>query len=299
MNSANPQPKTALLELGGVLLLSLAAQTGSANYSVAAPDAQSRSATQQTNGRGAIGVNCKAEESGCRIQRISASGPAERAGLRVGDLLLRLNPSDSASAVEQIAKTAPGTKITLPVQRGSEHIQVPITVEDQLAFALRGAALDDTEAEVTVGNIYRSGLGVPKNALEAVNWYRKAAEQGYREAQVAMGWMYEHGEGVVKDDQLAFTWYRKAAEQGHAPAQYAVGQMYSEGRGVTKDDKAAAEWFRKGAEQGNPLAESNLAWCYENGRGVPRDLANAIAWYKKAADQGFQPAKEQLARLHP
>lgn len=267
-------------------------------YPGSAGTALAQTAPQQTNGRGAIGVNCKAEDSGCRIQRIIKDGPAERAGLRVGDLLLRLNPSDSVNAVEQIAKTAPGTKIMLPVQRGSEHIQVPITLEDQLAFALRGAALGDPEAEVTVANIYRSGLGVPKNAAEALNWYRKAAEQGYRDAQVAMGWTYEHGDGVARDDQAAFQWYRKAAEQGYAPAQYAIGEMYSEGRGVTRDDKAAAEWFRKGAEQGNPLAESNLAWCYENGRGVPKDLATAIAWYKKAAEQGFEPAKQRLATLH-
>lgn len=299
MKSAVQQPHPARIRVARVLLPFLLACVAPIYSADAAGAAQAQATPQQTNGRGAIGVNCKAEDSGCRIQRINKDGPAERAGLRVGDLLLRLNPSDSASAVEQIAKTTPGTKVMLSIQRGSESMQVPITVEDQLAFALRGAALGDPEAEVTVANIYRGGLGVPKNAAEALNWFRKAADQGYRDAQVAMGWMYEHGEGVPKDDQLSFAWYRKAADQGYAPAQYAVGQMYSEGRGVTKDDKAAAEWFRKGAEQGNPLAESNLAWCYENGRGVPKDLATAIAWYKKAADRGFQPAKEKLAQLHP
>lgn len=324
---------TTFLHVAAFFLCS-AALSQAANVSNSAEPAQAQPAPQPTNGRGAIGVNCRADENGCRIQRISTSSPAERAGLRVGDLLLRLNPSDSASAVEQIAKNAPGTTITLPVQRGSEHIQVLVMVEDQLAIALRAAALGDPAAQESVGSIYLRGAGVPKDPAEglkwirkaaesgydtaeyelgsmyaqglsvpkdakiAAEWYRKAADQGQRGAQYAIGWLYEHGEGVAKDDQLAFAWYRKAAEQGYPLAEYLVGQMYSEGRGVTKDDKAAAEWFRKGAEQGNALAESNLGWSYENGRGVPKDLATAIVWYKKAAEQGFEPARQRLSALH-
>jgi predicted metalloprotease with PDZ domain len=147
MNSTNLQPKTTCLELGGMLLLCLLAQTGAANQSSAAQVAQSQNAAQQTNGRGGIGLTCRAEANGCRVGRIIKDGPAERAGLRVDDLLLRLNPSDQAGVVEQIAKNARGTKITVPLQRGSEHLQLPIIVEDQLAVALRGAALGDPAAE--------------------------------------------------------------------------------------------------------------------------------------------------------
>lgn len=326
--------KPAALALLAALLLCFVVQSGTASPASSATPAQSQDVSPQTNGRGAIGINCISEANGCRIRRITKSGPAERAGLRVGDLLLPLNPADPASVTEQLAKNAPGTKITLPFQRGSEHMQIAVTVEDQLAIALRGAALGDSTAEEALGSIYRNGLGMPKNSAEALKWLRKAAEQGYDVAQVqigwmyangegvpkddrtaaewyrkaadqgqpnaqyAMGWLYEHGEGVAKDDQVAVEWYRKATEQGHALAEYRLGQMYSEGRGVSKDDQAAAEWFRKAAEQGNVLGEMNLGWSYENGRGVPKDLATAIAWYKKAAAQGFEPAKQRLASLH-
>ena len=46
---------------------------------------------------------------------------------------------------------------------------MPITVEDQLATALRGAALGDPAAEETVGSIYFRGAGVPKDPAEAVS----------------------------------------------------------------------------------------------------------------------------------
>jgi C-terminal processing protease CtpA/Prc len=168
MKTTSLEVKRAFFDFTTALLLCLMTQSDAANQVSTAQPAQSQNLPQQTNGRGAIGVNCKPEGNGCRVGRIAKSGPAERAGLRAGDLLLRLNPSDSASATEQIAKNPPGTKITLPFQRGSEHMQVTITVEDQLAVALRGAALDDASAEETLGSIYRSGVGVPKNPAEAL-----------------------------------------------------------------------------------------------------------------------------------
>ena len=53
----------------------------------------------------------------------------------------------------------------------------------------------------------------------ALEWYRKAAEQGLPEAQTALGDLYAKGIGVAADPEAARAWYEKAAAQGHAPAQ--------------------------------------------------------------------------------
>ena len=55
---------------------------------------------------------------------------------------------------------------------------------------------------------------VPKDMVEAVKWYRKAAEQGDPIAQSSLGDCYASGEGVPKDMVEAEKWYRKSAEQG-------------------------------------------------------------------------------------
>ena len=47
----------------------------------------------------------------------------------------------------------------------------------------------------------------------------QAAEQGNATAQYNLGVMYDNGQGVRQDDAQAVQWYRKAAEQGHAKAQ--------------------------------------------------------------------------------
>ena len=63
--------------------------------------------------------------------------------------------------------------------------------------------------------------------VSAVQWYRKAAEQGHRGAQERLGWCYRLGYGVTKDKTEATKWYRKAAEQGHKPAQEALEKLKS------------------------------------------------------------------------
>ena len=66
--------------------------------------------------------------------------------------------------------------------------------------------------------MFQNGLGVAKDEMEAVTWYRKAAEQGNAHAQYNLGWMFQNGLGVSKNRAEAITWYRKAAEQGNEDA---------------------------------------------------------------------------------
>jgi TPR repeat protein len=44
--------------------------------------------------------------------------------------------------------------------------------------------------------------------------------------------MYANGQGVAQDYKEAVNWYRKAAEQGDERAQYNLGVMYAIGQGV-------------------------------------------------------------------
>ena len=149
-------------------------------------------------------------------------------------------------------------------------------------------------AQNYLGNCYYNGLGVPKDYSEAVKWYRKAAEQGYMDAQNNLGSCYYIGWGVTKDYSEAVKWYRKAAEQGDATGQYNLGDCYYEGQGVSQDYSEAVKWYRKAAEQGNKYAQNNLGNCYENGQGVPQDYSEAVKWHRKAAEQGDIYAQNYL-----
>jgi TPR repeat protein len=59
--------------------------------------------------------------------------------------------------------------------------------------------------------------------------------------------MYDEGQGVPQDYALAVQWYRRAAEQGYAPAQVRLGKRYAEGRGSPQDFAQAYFWFNLAA----------------------------------------------------
>jgi len=162
---------------------------------------------------------------------------------------------------------------------------------------LKAAKQGNAGAQRSLGLMYRSGLGVPKNDAEAARWYRKAAEQGNAGAQRSLGLMYLSGLGVPKNDDEATHWYRKAAEQGNAGAQRFLCSMYRSGIGVPKNDAEATRWYRKAAEQGNAGAQFSLGWMYHNGKGVSRDYIEAYKWFNLAAAQGNEQAAMALDSL--
>lgn len=137
-----------------------------------------------------------------------------------------------------------------------------------------------------------------QNYAEAVNWFRKAANQGYARAQYNLGVMYDHGDGVEQDYAEAVSWFRKAADQGHARAQFNLGNMYSDGTGVDQDDAEAVKWYRKAADQGLAYAQFNLGLMYHQGLGVDHDYVEAVRWYRKAAYQGDADAQCILGSMY-
>ena len=161
----------------------------------------------------------------------------------------------------------------------------------------KAAEQGNAKAQCNLGVCYGNGRGVSKDESEAVKWYRKAAEQGNANAQFNLGVCYDNGRGVSKDESEAVKWYRKAAEQGYAAAQCNLGWCYKYGCGVSKDESEAVKWYRKAAEQGNANAQCNLGVCYEYGHGVSKDESEAVKWYRKAAEQGNAIAKKALKRL--
>ena len=59
--------------------------------------------------------------------------------------------------------------------------------------------------------------------VEAVRWYKEAADQGDADAQFNLGNMFDIGRGVAQSNMEAVRWWKKAADQGHADAQSKLG----------------------------------------------------------------------------
>ncbi|HKS54623.1 MAG TPA: caspase family protein, partial [Steroidobacteraceae bacterium] len=73
----------------------------------------------------------------------------------------------------------------------------------------------DAEAQYYVARIYANGMGgVPVDYARAVTWYQKAAKQQYQSALQELGYMYEQGLGVERDALQALNLQRQAAGLG-------------------------------------------------------------------------------------
>jgi TPR repeat protein len=119
--------------------------------------------------------------------------------------------------------------------------------------------------------------------VEAVKWYRKAAEQNDAEAQCELSRCYALGEGVAIDKEEVVKWSRKAAEQNLAKAQCSLGVCYATGQGVAKDEVEAVKWLRKAADGGEVKAFKFLAGVLATSEDPTiRDGSQAVVFAEKA-----------------
>lgn len=66
--------------------------------------------------------------------------------------------------------------------------------------------------------MYKNGWGVPRDDVEAVKWFRRSADQGYRGGQYNLALMLLDGRGVEHDRTAAEGLLSLAAEQNHRGA---------------------------------------------------------------------------------
>jgi TPR repeat protein len=138
---------------------------------------------------------------------------------------------------------------------------------------------------------------VPKDLIEAIKWYRKAAIQGNEDAQFNLGSCYYSGVGGTRYLGEAANWFRKAADQGHVGAQFILGLCYANGQGVAQDQAEAVKWYHKAAEQNDVNAQSNLGASYVMGTSVVKDYVEGYKWLLLAAANGSEKVQKLIAEL--
>ena len=73
----------------------------------------------------------------------------------------------------------------------------------------------DAEAQCIIGNLYHLGLAIERDELEAVKWYKKAAENGYPVAAHNLGTLFMTGTPPVQYDlEQAMKYFKMARDLG-------------------------------------------------------------------------------------
>jgi serine protease Do len=78
---------------------------------------------------GARGVN---DAAGCRLTEVDENGPASRAGLKVGDVVLKVDGREikaSAAFRRWVAEAEPGETLNLEIKRGEEVLSLEVKLE--------------------------------------------------------------------------------------------------------------------------------------------------------------------------
>ncbi|TBW35120.1 sel1 repeat family protein [Siculibacillus lacustris] len=236
--------------------------------------------------------------------------------------------------------TLAGSTLT-PVPSGDEPGADPVYAAFQrglwvsaFAQAIPRAEAGDAAAMTMLGTLYETGLGVPRKAEKAAEWYRLAADRGDREAAAALAQMLLDGRGIARDRRRAFALFQTAAEKdqpvalydaavmlldgsvtardparaaaylgraaalGNVDAQYAYATLLSDPEAPGADPVAAAKWMREAAMAGFEAAEVEWGLMLANGRGVAKDIDSAFVWLHRSALRGNAIGRNRLARMY-
>ncbi|MFC3441068.1 SPOR domain-containing protein [Sphingobium rhizovicinum] len=128
---------------------------------------------------------------------------------------------------------------------------------------------------------------------KAIAEWRPLAQSGDSDAQFNMGQAYKLGRGVQPDLNTALDWYRKAAQQGHLRAEDNLGLlMFQQG-----DRANAMPYLQHASVRGEPRAQYIVGTALFNGDMIGKDWVRAYALMTRAAASGLPQASSSLEQM--
>jgi TPR repeat protein/membrane associated rhomboid family serine protease len=166
-----------------------------------------------------------------------------------------------------------------------------------IAWYEKAANAGSTDAMNNLGIIYAQGDGVKADPEQAARWFSSAAGAGQLAAAKVLSVMYVTGEikGTDFDAVAAMQWFKKLADDNSKIAACAVGLLYDNGDGVAQNFREALSRYQSAASDECPQALTYLGRMFAQGHGVHTDPIKAVILYKKAADAGDALAMQLLA----
>lgn len=164
----------------------------------------------------------------------------------MGILLVEDDEDDEDNAEEIVSE----------LMRAVQWIQKAAEQEDRAAQTILGICLmEDGNAlwNILGPNMIRTDfrdewvkmLGIERSNTRAIDWFRRAAEQGHPEGQALLGCCFLEGLTSVNNSAEGMNWLRKAASQGCSKAQELLKSCNPK---VAMDAETAANWRNRIAD---------------------------------------------------
>ena len=130
----------------------------------------------------------------------------------------------------------------------------------------------------------------------AIELFRRGAQQGHPLAMYNLAVHYRDGIGVPRDDVQAAEWFARSAGSGLVSAMVEYGRALWVGRGQAdskSNSRRAIEWLQRAAAAGSLRAMYWLGWIYQRSH----DPQLALLWYSRAAEAGYGDAQVKVAQI--
>lgn len=128
--------------------------------------------------------------------------------------------------------------------------------------------------------LYAKDLGQAGREAEALEWHKKAAENGERDSWYYVGKAYEEGKVVPQDYVYAAQCYEKGPADSIGCCNRLAVLLF-DGKGVPQDYGRAVELLTRALNQDNKWGIVYLAKAYFNGLGVQKDYVRARTLLEK------------------
>ncbi len=184
-------------------------------------------------------------------------------------------------------------------RKGDEFLAKRDTINAFLHYTV-GATNGDIESQICLGELYLKQPWGWKRA-EAEFWLLKAGNKDNIKAQSLLSKNYLAGNFARVNVKKAIEWAKKASNNGRgdAESQFTLYLAYNKGVKdvVEQNTEQAIKWLKKSAQGGNAEAQLFLGISYGKGEKIERNIVECKYWLRKSASQGNKEAKRLLGKL--
>lgn len=150
-------------------------------------------------------------------------------------------------------------------------------------FYITAATLGNEDAVLVIADKYKTGKGLEKSIINALNWWNKIVDVNLN-AQIEIAECYISGNGVTKNLERGKTLLIKAANQKSAEACIRLAEL--EQQSSTVDNKVYINWLLKAAELNSLKAMYLLGKYHEDND----NIKECYRWYSMSAMGEYEPA---------
>ncbi|XP_074600719.1 HMG-coA reductase degradation 3 isoform X2 [Brevipalpus obovatus] len=188
-----------------------------------------------------------------------------------------------------------------------DHLKMNFPLAKRFLKQLAGEG--DPSAQMLIGFMYASGIGMEPDPVKALVYYTFAATGGNLLAQMAMGYRYWSGISVISSCDTALKYYEKVAKKVEEEVSFSgviaisrvrlLDEIENPGSysGILDDD--LLQYYQFLADKGDVNAQVGLGQLhYQGGRGVEQDHARALNYFLQAADAGNANAMAFLGKMY-